>query len=616
MDHRPLGQRRDRQQRVDAQRPRNDRAVAHIEPGVHRALHGVGASVEHLALVIDDAGRAVPAHGAAAERMDRNEVVPEQGVGQRVARVVAAGRLRRLAQVAVDLLEDRLRGNFRPREFQLALIERDAALAVVMAHDEVGLRAIDRTLVGAEQEALAAARALGDEVDDAMVGVIAELVATRGQQRRQHRGERRGNRAFLDHHAVLELGCIAQIDEAGDARPHGPRLGDRRLADADAVDSHVVVVGEGQHVAVAGKALAELIGDGKPLLARAQEDLGRTERAGGEHDDVAGDRLIRGGKLLALMTERLEEHPPAPALLSDVRHAHLGEDLGAVVEGVGEVRHLHRILGADVAARAAVAAQRAGGLLDARVVHLLLERHVDRRPHHVLAQRIAADTQRIELIECRALIRHRPQHLHGAREAFLAHLVLRDLGRPNGIVPHARVWRQRDVGVDQRAAAEAAADEHVDVLAEPQIVKAGGRAGDALAVLGNLELLLRLDHAVGEVADGELLPALEHGDLLAGARHARGGNAAAISRADNDDVVAQLQLGDGLRQSPHVTLPRPAQGCAGASAQTRRGCARVPCPAVSPSAAQASPLAVAPLPHACANPDRARAGSSHARPAP
>ncbi len=231
------------------------------------SLHCIGAAVEYLAFVIDDTTRAVPAHGAAAERMHRDEVVPEQRIGQRVARVVATRRLGRLAQVAVDFLEDRLRGNFRPRQLQLTLIERDAAFAVVVAHDEVGLRAIDRTLVGAEQEALAPASALGDEVDNAAVRVVAELVATRGQQRRQHGGERRGYRAFLDHHAVLELGRIAQIDKAGDAWTYRSRLGDWWLADADAVDGHVVVVGESQHVAVAGKALAELIGNGQPLLA-------------------------------------------------------------------------------------------------------------------------------------------------------------------------------------------------------------------------------------------------------------------------------------------------------------------------------------------------------------
>ena len=125
---------------------------------MHSALHGIGPAVEHLALVIDDAARAVAAHGAAAERMHRDEVVPEQRIGERIARVGATRRLRRLAQVAVDFLEDRLRGNLRPRQLQLPLVERDAAFAVVVAHDEVGLRAIDRALVGAEQQALAAAR--------------------------------------------------------------------------------------------------------------------------------------------------------------------------------------------------------------------------------------------------------------------------------------------------------------------------------------------------------------------------------------------------------------------------------------------------------------------------
>ena len=520
MDHGALGQRRDGQQRVDAERPGDDGTVAYIEPGEHSAVGGIGAPIEHLALVIDDAGRAIATHRAAAERMHGYQVMTEQRVGERIARVGATCCLRRPAQVAIHLLEDRLCGDLRPRQLEPPLVERHAALAVVVAHDEICLRTIGRALVGTEQQALAPARALADEVDDAPIGVLAELVTTRRQQRRQDRRQRRGDRALLDHHAVFQLGRVAQIYEACDARANRARLDGRRLANADAVDRHVVVVGEGEHVAVAGEALADLIGNWQPLLARAQQDLRRAESSGGEHDDIAGDRLIGGGELLALMAQRLEEHAPAAALLAHVRHAHLGEYLGAVMEGIGEIRHLHGVLGADVAARAAVAAQRAGRLLDAGVVHLLLERHVDRRPHHVLAQRIAADAERIQLVECRTLVRHRPQHLHGAREAFLAQLILLDFRRPDGIVPHARIGRQRDVGVDQRAAAEAAADEHVDILAEPQIVETRRLPGHAPAVLRNLELLLRLDHAVREIADGELLPALEDRDLLAGARHA------------------------------------------------------------------------------------------------
>src|SRR4029077_14894937 len=77
------------------------------------------------------------------------------------------------------------------------------------------------------------------------------------------------------------------------------------------------------------------------------------------------------------------------------------------------------------------------------------------------------------------------------------------------------------------------------------------RARDVEAIFGDLELLLRLDQAVGKIADGELAPALEHRNAFARTREPRGGNATAIARSDDDHVVAQLQIADGLRQSPH-----------------------------------------------------------------
>ena len=94
----------------------------------------------------------------------------------------------------------------------------------------------------------------------------------------------------------------------------------------------------------------------------------------------------------------------------------------------------------------------------------------------------------------------------------------------------------------------------MNVVAEAKIVEPEPRAPDVGAVLGDLELLLRLDQAVGKVADRKLAAALEHGDALAATGEPRGGDAAAIAGADHDDVVAQLQIGDGLGQAPHASV--------------------------------------------------------------
>ena len=57
----------------------------------------------------------------------------------------------------------------------------------------------------------------------------------------------------------------------------------------------------------------------------------------------------------------------------DMAHGELGEDLGAMDLGVGKIGERDRILGADIAARAAIAAERAGRLLDAGRIDGVLE---------------------------------------------------------------------------------------------------------------------------------------------------------------------------------------------------------------------------------------------------
>ena len=67
----------------------------------------------------------------------------------------------------------------RPRDLHATIVERDTPCAVVVAHDEIGLRAVDRALVGTKQQALAFATLLFEEVEDALIGVLPEVGAHR-----------------------------------------------------------------------------------------------------------------------------------------------------------------------------------------------------------------------------------------------------------------------------------------------------------------------------------------------------------------------------------------------------------------------------------------------------
>src|SRR5262249_43346731 len=123
-----------------------------------------------------------------------------------------------------------------------------------------------------------------------------------------------------------------------------------------------------------------------------------------------------------------------------------------------------------------------------------------------------------------------------------------DLLRPRGIGEHARVGPQANGRVDQRAAAEPAADQNVDVGAEPEVEQPGAPAAPHLAA-DDLQLATKLGQAVGKFSSEEFAAALNDADLEPGARQPRGGNAAAIAGADHDHVVGGSEPLERRRQS-------------------------------------------------------------------
>jgi len=78
------------------------------------------------------------------------------------------------------------------------------------------------------------------------------------------------------------------------------------LASSHAIDADVVVVPKGEHVSIAGEALADAFRRGQSVLPRAKQDLGSAERASGKDDDVSGDDEVRGIERLRAYTEALD----------------------------------------------------------------------------------------------------------------------------------------------------------------------------------------------------------------------------------------------------------------------------------------------------------------------
>src|SRR4029077_1361063 len=102
---------------------------------------------------------------------------------------------------------------------------------------------------------------------------------------------------------------------------------------------------------------------------------------------------------------------------------------------------------------------------------------------------------------------------HGVRpaEALIEQPVLPHLLGPGAVGENARVRPQAHRGIDQRAAAEPAADQHVDVAAEPEVEQAGAAAAPHLAA-DDLKLAAKLWQAAGKLSGHELTPALDDAD--------------------------------------------------------------------------------------------------------
>ena len=80
----------------------------------------------------------------------------------------------------------------------------------------------------------------------------------------------------------------------------------------------------------------------------------------------------------------------------------------------------------------------------------------------------------------------------------------------------------------------------MDVAAEPEVEETGAAAAPHLAA-DDLKLAAKLWQAVGKLSGHELAAALDDTDAQARACKPRGGNAAAIARADHDHVIGRFE---------------------------------------------------------------------------
>jgi len=143
---------------------------------------------------------------------------------------------------------------------------------------------------------------------------------------------------------------------------------------------------------------------------------------------------------------------------------------------------------------------------------------VQRNGFHLSIEGRGRHAQRRHFFVGRCIARNfGPQHVARAHEAFRQQPVAAHLGGPGGVIEHTRIWRQADVGIDQRRAAEPARHQHIDVLADAHVEQRRRRAEASLRTV-HLRLGAGTRHAIGKIAGKELAAALHHGDLLPAAR--------------------------------------------------------------------------------------------------
>ena len=249
-------------------------------------------------------------------------------------------------------------------------------------------------------------------------------------------------------------------------------------------------------------------------------------------------------------------HQPASVRPFQIFHGNLGKDFRAEIHGVGQVIHQRRILGVEVASGDAIAATDAGLLRNAEridAVFGVLEGNIDRgavplRAHELggalqglhLGQRVVVGGDGLRLQDL----------LRVAVALFQQRGVVAEVGGPGGVLEYARLGAQAHVGVDQRGSTQPAAQHDVDIFVDAEIEHGGGRTDVGLGRVG-LQLASRRIQGVGVFTGLQFLAALQYAHLFAGARHARSGNAAAITGTDHHHGVMILNLLNGQGNSRH-----------------------------------------------------------------
>jgi len=166
------------------------------------------------------------------------------------------------------------------------------------------------------------------------------------------------------------------------------------------------------------------------------------------------------------------------------------------------------------------------------------------------------------------------EHLPGPRITVLEQrvAVLAHRQRPTRVLEDPGFGFQRDVGIDQRCAAQATTDHHVLLGVDVQVEQPGARTDVTIRIM-HLQLLGGGEQCVGILAGLDLPAPLQQTDRAPGPGQARRGDAAAVAGTNDDNVVVFLDFTDGGRDPCHVQVLSGRRGnsavaCKSTGAQT------------------------------------------------
>lgn len=233
-------------------------------------------------------------------------------------------------------------------------------------------------------------------------------------------------------------------------------------------------------------------------------------------------------------------------------------DIRAGVPGGRDVRVVQRVLGAVVAAEIALAGELAGQpraavdvrpvlldrLTDQRRVAGVGERHreVDQAPVQAEPLRRVAKRQRLERLVVGVLVERVLLDVHHPLDTVVVRIQIGARDRPVLVAALPRaparllahepvlVLAQQDVRVDERAAAEAAGDDRVDVVEAPDVEH------PVQAFAGIPELTLHPERRAREGVGRKRLSAFEQADAVPGLGQAIRRHRSAEAGSDDDSV--------------------------------------------------------------------------------